>query len=232
MKKQQVNWILYLVLGFLSIVIIALSLRVKECTEWFTIASGIGCGAFASVLIAFLIEVSNVSQTNLKSRAVFESYFAKLYFSFSQLLSSLVIACDKEKRNNVGELFWFDWLERLIEEQVENTKPSAKEFLIEKLQDTQNELTNVEESKLLLLGQDLIEDMEFIALTNIKVDLSVIENELNSSNANWKIIKSIIPELKEHIEESKVLRKFNHLSYKESILKLLRIRSYLDLGGK
>jgi hypothetical protein len=229
MKKQKVNWILYLILGLLAIIIISFSFNVKEYTEWFTIVSGIGCGAFASVIIALLIEASTISQTNRKNIAIFESYFAKLYFSFSQLLSSLVITCDEEKRNNVGELFWFDWLERLIEEQVKNNKLSAKAFLVEEIRDFQKELVKVEESKLLLLGQDLIEDIEFIALTNIKVDLSIIEKELNFPNTNWSRIKSIIPELKEHIEESKILRDFNHVTYKESILKLLRIRCYLNL---
>jgi hypothetical protein len=84
-----------LILGVLSIGIIAASLSVRNCSEWFTIISGIGCGAFASVLIAFLIELANVSQKNSKNISIFESYFGKLYFSFSQLLSSFVIACDK-----------------------------------------------------------------------------------------------------------------------------------------
>ena len=64
MKKQKLNWILYLGLGFLSIGIMFSSLIVKGYIEWFTILSGIGCGAFASVLIAFLIEVTNVTQKN------------------------------------------------------------------------------------------------------------------------------------------------------------------------
>lgn len=223
MKKQRVNWILYLVLGFASITIVAFSLKIKENAEWFTIVSGIGCGAFASVIIAFLIEVSNVAHVNRKNGAIFESYFAKLYFTFANLLFSLVTACDKEKRNDIGELFWFDWLERVIKEQIETPKLSAKGFLVEKLQDTEKELKKIGESKLLLLGQDLMDDTEFLALTNIKVDISVIKHELNSSNTNWRIMKAVIAELKEHIEESKVLRKFNNVSYKEDILKLLRI---------
>lgn len=228
MKKQQINWILYLILGILSIIIVALSLLVKEHAEWFTIVSGIGCGAFASVFIAFLIEVSNVSQKKQKNMTVFESYFSKLYFTFANLLCSLVTACDKEKLNGVEELFWFDWLERFIEEQIENPRSSAKEFLANKIQDVEKELAKIEESKLLLLNQDLIDDMEFIAFMNIKGDLSFMESVLNSSDTNWNIMKAIIPELKEHIEESKVLRKFNSVSYKDGLLKLLRIRCYLN----
>ena len=232
MKKQKVNWILYLILGVLSIGIIAASLLVKDCVEWFTIISGIGCGAFASVLIAFLIELANVSQKNLKNISIFESYFGKLYFSFSQLLSSFVIACDKEKRENVSELYWFNWLERLSEEQIANPTPSVKNFLIDKFKDTQAELIKIEDSKLLLLGQDLIEDTEIITLMEIKLDLSVIESELSASEINWSNINLIIPELKEHIEKSKVLKKYNSTLYKDGLLKLIFIRCYLNRGGK
>ena len=232
MKKQKVNWILYLILGVLSIGIIAASLLVKDCEEWFTIISGIGCGAFASVVIAYLIELANISQKCRKNISIFESYFGKLYFSFSQLLSSFVIACDKEKRQNIGELYWFNWLERLTEEQIDRPTPSAKSFLIDKFKDTQTELAKIEDSKLLLLGQDLIEDTEIIALMEIKLDLSVIESELNSAEINWSNINLIIPELKEHIEKSEVLKKYNSTLYKDGLLKLIFIRCYLNRGGK
>lgn len=232
MKKQKINWILYLILGVLSIGIIAVSLLFKNCTEWFTIISGIGCGAFASVLIAYLIEFANVAQKMRKNISIFESYFGKLYFSFSQLLSSFAIACDKEKRENVGELYWFNWLEKIAEEQIAHPIPSVKNFLTDKLKDTQKELAKIEDSKLLLLGQDLIEDIEIVSLMEVKLDLSVIESELTSSETNWSNIKLIIPELKEHIGKSEVLKKYNSTLYKDGLLKLMFIRCYLKRGGK
>lgn len=232
MKKQKINWLIYLILGTLSIGIISASLLVKDCIEVFTIVSGIGCGAFASVLIAYLIELANVFQKSRKNISIFESYFGKLYFSFSQLLSSFVIACDEEKRKNIGELYWFNWLERLTEEQIAHPTPSVKSFLIDKFKDTQIEFAKIEDSKLLLLGQDLIEDTEIIDLMEIKLDLSVIESELSTSKTNWSNIKLIIPELKEHIEKSEVLKKYNSTSYNDELLKLIFIRCYLNWGGK
>ena len=81
---------------------------------------------------------------------------------------------------------------------------------------------------MLLLGQDLIDDTEIIALMEIKLDLSVIENEMSTAEINWSNIKLIIPELKQHIEESKVLKKFNSISYKDGLAKLIHIRCYLN----
>ena len=112
MKKQKVNWILYLILGFLSLIIIAVSLCIKDCMEWFTIVSGIGCGAFASVLIAYLIELANVSQKKRKNVSVFESYFCDLYFNFAFLFSSEAV----ETRKKEGER----WRERLIWETIKS----------------------------------------------------------------------------------------------------------------
>ena len=145
MKKQKLNWILYLGLGFLSIGIMFSSLIVKGYIEWFTILSGIGCGAFASVLIAFLIEVTNVTQKNSKNISIFESFFAKLHFSFAQLLSSFAIACDKDGRKKVEDLCWFEWMKKIIQEQSKNPT-IAEDFLIDKFQDTQKELTRIEEN--------------------------------------------------------------------------------------
>ncbi len=227
MRKQKLNWILYLFLGILSIGIISLSLLVKTSTELFTIISGIGCGAFASVIIAFLIELVNVFNKNRKNISIFESYFCNLYFSFVQLLSSFKIACNKENRENVGELFWFEWLEKMAEEQSVASVASLKEFLIGKLEDAEKQFIKIEENKLLLLGQDLLEDTEIISLMEIKLDLSVIKEELKVSKTNWENIKLIIPELKEHIGQSKVLKKFNCVSYKDGLQKLLFIRCYL-----
>lgn len=232
MKNEKVNWLLYLILAIISIGAIALSLLVKSCAEWFTIISGIGCGAFASVVIAFLIELSNVSQKRRKNIAIFESYFCRLYFSFAQLFSSFRITCDEKQRDNVGELYWFNWLEKASKEQIANSTPSVANFLIDKLKDAEKELSKIEENKLLLLGQDLIEDIEVIALSEIKLDLSIIESELNVTPPNWSNIQLIIPELKEHIEDSSILKKFNHTSYKDGLSKLLRIRCYLNKGGK
>lgn len=230
MKKQKINWLIYLILGNLSTGVIAASLLFKNCEEWFTIVAGIGCGAFASVLIAYLIELANVAQQTIKNISLFEICFGKLYFSFSLLLFSLVSACDKEKRENVGELYWFDWLERIAEEQVTHPIPSVENILIGKLNDTQKELDKIEDNKLMLLGQDLIEDTEIIALMEIKLDLYIIEKELSSAETNWSNIKLIILKLKQHINESKVLKDFNRASYKEDLSKLIRIRCYLNEG--
>lgn len=226
MKKQKVNWILYLGLGFLSIGIMFASLIVKGYVEWFTILSGIGCGAFASVLIAFLIEVTIVAQKNLKNISIFESFFAKLHFSFAQLLSSFAIVCDKDERKKMEDLCWFEWMEKIIQEQSKNPTFEG-DFLVDKFQDTQKELTNIEENKLTLLSLDLIDDMEFVLLKEIQLDLSIIESELKKDKIEWSNVKIIIPELKKHIEDSKTLRKFNKVAYKDSISELLHTRCYL-----
>lgn len=227
MKKQKVNWKLYLVIGFLSINITFSSLIVKGYVEWFTILSGIGCGAFASVLIAFLIEITNVAQKNLKNISIFASFFAKLHFSFANLLSSFAIACDKDGRKKAEDLRWFEWLEKLIQEQSKKTT-FAMDFLVDKFQDTQKEITKIEENKLTLLNLDLIEDMEFVLLKEIQLDLSIIESELKKDIIEWSNVKMTASELKGHIEESKILRKLNKVTYKDNIWELLHTRCYLD----
>ena len=78
----------------------------------------------------------------------------------------------------------------------------------------------------------MIEDIEIIDLMEIKLDLSVIESELSASETNWSNIKLIIPELKEHIGKSEVLKKYNNTLYKDGLLKLIFIRCYLNRGGK
>lgn len=227
MKKQSVNWILYLGLGFLSIGIMFSSLIVKGDVEWFTIVSGIGCGAFASVLIAFFIEVTNVAQKKLKNISIFESFFAKLHFSFAQLLFSFAIACDKEGRKKIEDLCWFEWMEKIIQEQSKNPT-FAEDFLVDKFQDTQKELAKIEENKLTLLSLDLIEDVEFVSLKEIQLDLSIIKSELKKDIIVWSNVEMIASELKEHIEESKILKKFNKVAYKDSVLELLHTRCYLN----
>lgn len=226
MKKKKVNWILYLGLMLLSVGIIFGSLAVKKCNEWFTIISGIGCGAFASVIIALLIEIVNIARKNQNNIPIFESCFGKYYFNFSQLLLSFAIACDKDNKTNVDKQCWFDWLERLAREQISN--PTAvNRFIVDKINDIKKEFEKVKESELVLLGLDVIEDTEIILLNEIQLDLSIIEDELKKDKTDWSIIESIMPEVKMHIENSKILRKFNKATYKDSLLDLIFIRCYL-----
>lgn len=226
MKKQKVNWVIYLILDLVSLGIVFFSLLIAENLKYFTIVSGIGCGAFASVMVALLIEIFNVSQKNKRNHFIFESYFSKLYFNFACLLSSFEIVCDKEKKENTSKQCWFNWLERIIEEQLSNNSPSKSKHIIEILQKTEDEFIRIEESKLQLLNIDIIEDMEFVSLKNIQLDLLTIKNELKRDETDWAIIKMVIPELKENIEKSKILKKFNRVVYKDDLSDLIYVRCY------
>ena len=125
------------------------------------------------------------------------------------------------------DLCWFEWMKKIIQEQSKNPT-IAEDFLIDKFQDTQKELTRIEENKLTLLSLDLIEDMEFVSLKDIQLDLSIIESELKKDIIEWSTLEMIASELKGHIEESEILRKFNKVAYKDSILELLHTRCYLN----
>ena len=59
MKAFKTNHILYtiLILSFLTISL--LSLLIPTTSPWFTLVSGLGCGGFASVLIAWLVDIIN-----------------------------------------------------------------------------------------------------------------------------------------------------------------------------
>ena len=70
--------------------------------------------------------------------------------------------------------------------------------------------------------------MEFVSLKEIQLDLSIIESELKKDIIEWSTLEMIASELKGHIEESEILRKFNKVAYKDSILELLHTRCYLN----
>ena len=66
-KKHRVNKFLYVSLFLLSIVVILVSLFFAIDSKWFVLLSGIGCGSFASVLVALLIEIFHCRAMNEKS---------------------------------------------------------------------------------------------------------------------------------------------------------------------
>lgn len=87
-KKHKVNILLYASLFLLSISIIISSLFFKIDNRWFVLLSGIGCGCFASVLIALLIEISHYKAMNKKSMQVLD-------FAIETLCSSIADYCDR-----------------------------------------------------------------------------------------------------------------------------------------
>ena len=71
-KKHKVNKVLYVVLFFVSIVIICISMSFSIDSEWFVVLSGVGCGSFASVLVALLVECFHCKTMNEKDKQILD----------------------------------------------------------------------------------------------------------------------------------------------------------------
>jgi len=115
-KYYKTNHRLYIGLLILSCCIVAISFAFPKDSRWFTVVSGLGCGAFASVLVAWLIEYSNCKHRNKRNSEIVESALTEFILGVKNALINIVNTCASHDSSvDVEKKYTFDQVVTMLE---------------------------------------------------------------------------------------------------------------------
>ena len=115
-KYYKTNHSLYIKLLILSCCIVAISFAFAKDSRWFTVVSGLGCGAFASVLVAWLIEYSNCKYRAERNSNLVDSALTGFKFGVKNALIYIVNTCASHDSSiDVEKKYTFDQVVTLLE---------------------------------------------------------------------------------------------------------------------
>ena len=129
-KKYKVNKKLYTVLFFVSVVIICLAMFFSTESKWFVMVSGVGCGSFASVVVALLVEYFHCVTMNKKDKQVLNFALEDLFSSIADYCdrySYFVVSIDKKYASEFNT--FFDWVQ-IYSQLVAEGKPQVRKTYI------------------------------------------------------------------------------------------------------
>lgn len=129
-KKHKVNKVLYVVLFFVSIVIICISMSFSIDSEWFVVLSGVGCGSFASVLVALLVECFHCKTMNEKDKQILDFALEDLFESIADYCDGYCYFVESLESKYKSEFHTFyEWIQ-IYSQLIANGKPSVRKTYI------------------------------------------------------------------------------------------------------
>ena len=112
MKSFKPNHILYVCLLLLFLAISLTSLMICMESPWFTIVAGLGCGGFASVLVAWMVDAATCKANNKKAILYQQEIFSELISSFETGIQPFIFECELLDENCKHQSkTWKEWLE-------------------------------------------------------------------------------------------------------------------------
>ena len=129
-KKHRINKGLYIVLFFVSIVIICVSMCFSIDSKWFVVLSGVGCGSFASVLVALLVEFFHCKIMNEKDKQILDFALEDLFESVADYCdgySYFVESLDSKYKSEFHT--FYEWVQ-IYSQLIANGKPPVRKTYI------------------------------------------------------------------------------------------------------
>ena len=215
-KKHRVNKFLYVSLFLLSIVVILVSLFFAIDSKWFVLLSGIGCGSFASVLVALLIEIFHCREMNEKSVHV-------LNFAIEDIGAAIADYCDRYSYFVISmdekykcELHTFlEWVQ-LYAQLVADGKPQVRKTYVTGAMDSVKEAFDLfYNNRVWYLENDYLTKEEFKAIS--RMCKSIFTSKLHYMISDVEISSISIVEINQEISEcmlkTKDFSKFANTKY-------------------
>jgi len=218
-KVRHWLYILLLILG-ISLLLISES---ENSIKIASIIESIGCGVIASVIIAWLIDVSNCTSKNkeltdarIAVLTPFQLDFALFLFSFRTLavLHDSRIENEKNNRRKWAEYF-----------QVSNASISIdqKSHIIDKFTLIENVLAEIQDDKLLYISQHILTTEEITSLLEVKTDITALKFELCANELSQIVLVQKLDELYEHINEASSVLPVNDIKFNSNLNDLLNV---------
>lgn len=129
-KKHKVNKVLYVVLFFVSIAITCISMSFSIDSKWFVVLSGVGCGSFASVLVALLVECFHCKTMNEKDKQILDFALEDLFESIAYYCDGYSYFVESLESKYKSEFHTFHEWVQIYSQLIANGKPSVRKTYI------------------------------------------------------------------------------------------------------
>lgn len=208
-KDHAPNNKLYLSLLCLSVIILLFLFLIYQNSVWYIIASGIGSGGVASVLVAWFVDMSNCRTLNIRDAKIRFFFFDDLFFSIGRLLEIPSIYSNEEEQNKRK---WFEWFDAMMKSDVELMEDDVK-FIIDTIESVEEEIKKVMDRRLEIMVEGILAQTELDNLSAIKGELVSYKLMLKTKGWSEKLPFLTTNEIKEKIEKTKLLCFLNHEDY-------------------
>ena len=186
------NNMLYLMLLIGATVLTALSLFVEESKAAYTIWTSISCGAIASVLVAWLIDVANCRREMKKILKNRETLFANFYHTFSNGIQLLVFECACIDKCNDSKR-WYEWVS--VSYELATLYPDHISSLLRSLMifidDVEEQIIAIKGQEATMLDAGIIFQDDIEALSTMKNLCDFSKTTYNSKISNIECFEQI-----------------------------------------
>ena len=220
MKPFKANHWIYLCLLLLFLIVSLASLLICMDSPWFTIIAGLGCGGFASVLVAWLIDIATCKGNNKKAKLYQKEIFSELKSSFETGIQPFIFDCEFLDENcKKKSKTWKEWLEYSYSI-YENKKDFVIKYLVFE-RDISEKIKILNYQSAQLRQDGIIDECDCKAIRQIQSWCSFVETEYQSYGCTEFFCDRLNLEIK-------VLYSFLNASSAMKNINTMEIKSLLD----
>ena len=216
MKSFKPNHILYVCLLLLFLAISLTSLMICIESPWFTIVAGLGCGGFASVLVAWLVDIVTCRANNKKATLYQQEIFSELISSFETGIQPFIFECELLDENCKHQSkTWKEWLEFSYSICQDKNAFVIKYLVFER--DISEKIKILTYQRAQLRQDGIIDESDCKSIAYIQSWCSLIETEyetFGSSDAFLSNFSTQIKALYLYLDKSSAMKKINTVSIK------------------
>ena len=202
------KWQVYIWLLLVSVIICVSSIFISKCTVIFTIVSGVSGGAFASTLVAWLIDWQNTRESKKKKEYLQRTILHPMKTSMHTLIFNFGrLSCDLD--NNISKeetKKWDDWAKILQVKLGESNDAFSLQRTLVSLDATLNNYCNrvqeLRSCKFELIYNELIKTSEYYALAEVEYFANVMRNSI-ATRTQFEVANLAFPNLINAIQENK-----------------------------
>ena len=200
MKAFKTNKWTYIFLLLASFALIAISFLVPFSDRWFSVISGIGGGCFASIVVAWLLDLVNCRIQNQKYGKLAKYAFGELRYAIADYCKQYCDYCcdvsslDKNQMHNFQE--WSDMYVAMISAGI----PQAnKSFTLETISAVRDAYQKFKSNSILFLDLNLVTEEEYKKMS--EVAKRIIMMQMHYMISDVEINPNLIKEANDEISE-------------------------------
>lgn len=216
MKSFKPNHILYVCLLVLFLAISLTSLMICTASPWFTLVAGLGCGGFASVLVAWMVDAATCKANNKKATLYQQEIFSELISSFEIGIQPFVFECELiDERYKQQSKTWKEWLEVSYSICQDKNAFISKYLVFER--DISEKIKTLTYQKSQLRQDGVIDESDYKAIEYIQSWCSLVETEYETFGSSEAFLSNFFTQTKAlylYLDKSSAMKKINTVSIK------------------